>query len=268
MSGEALPAAPPPGWDAGYRPLPDAPDEYIGPDGRVRAPWRRFFALLGRQDIEGSIAAADRHIRDMGISYRVHGEAQERSWPLARLPLLIDEAEWRGIAAGVIQRARLFEALLEDLYGEAQLITEGALPAAVVAGSPDYLRPLVGVKPRDGRWLHLYAADLGRGPDGRWWVLGDRTQAPSGAGYALENRLVMSRAFPTLARDMNVLRLAPFFRAFRAGLAAGAERMQPRICLLTPGPLSETYFEQAYLARYLGLLLVEGDDLVVHDGRA
>ncbi|MBL8587181.1 MAG: circularly permuted type 2 ATP-grasp protein, partial [Methylobacteriaceae bacterium] len=126
----------------------------------------------------------------------------------------------------------------------------------------------VGVKPRDGRWLHLYAADLGRGPDGRWWVLGDRTQAPSGAGYALENRLVMSRAFPTLAREMNVARLAPFFRAFRAGLAAGSERSQPRICLLTPGPYSETYFEQTYLARYLGLLLVEGDDLIVHEGRA
>ncbi len=257
-----------PAFDAGYAPPPGAPDEYLGPDGRPRAIWRRFFDLLGRQDIEASIAAADRHIRDMGISYRVHGETQERSWPLARLPLLIDAAEWRDIAAGVAERAALMEQIVADAYGANRFVAEELLPAAVVAGSPDYLRPLAGVVPPGGRWLHLYAADLGRGPDGRWWVLGDRAQAPSGAGYALENRLVLSRAFPTLARDMNVLRLAPFFRAFRAGLAAGAERMQPRICLLTPGPLSETYFEQAYLARYLGLLLVEGDDLVVHDGRA
>ena len=160
----------------------------------------------------------------------------------------------------------MIEALLADVYGDGRLVGDGVLPAAVVAGSQDYLRPLVGLKPPGGRWMHLYAADLGRGPDGRWWVLGDRAQAPSGAGYALENRLVMSRALPTAYRSMNVERVAPFFRALRASLAEAAERSQPRICLLTPGPYSETYFEQAYLARYLGFLLVEGDDLVVHEG--
>ncbi|MBK9081192.1 MAG: circularly permuted type 2 ATP-grasp protein [Rhizobiales bacterium] len=247
--------------------MPGIPDEYIGPDGQVRAPWRRFFDLLGQQDVETSIAAADRHIRDMGISYRVHGEAQERAWPLSRLPLLIGEAEWAEIAAGVAQRAQLMEAVLADVYGPGRLTAEGLLPAAAVTGSPDYLRPLAGVKPPGGRWLNLYGVDIGRGPDGRWWALGDRAQAPSGVGYALENRLVMSRAFPALAREMNVARLAPFFRAFRAGLAAAAERSQPRICLLTPGPWSETYFEQTYLARYLGFLLVEGDDLIEQDGR-
>lgn len=268
MSAAAKALAAAPGFDAGYAPPPGAPDEYLGPDGQPRAIWRRFFDLLGRKDIESSITAADRHIRDMGISYRVHGETQERVWPLARLPLLIDAAEWRQIAEGVAERAGLMEHILADAYGENRFVAEGLLPAAVIAGSPDYLRPLAGVAPPGGRWLHLYAADLGRGPDGRWWVLGDRAQAPSGAGYALENRLVLSRAFPALAREMNVLRLAPFFRAFRAGLAASAERIQPRICLLTSGPWSETYFEQAYLARYLGFLLVEGDDLMVHDGRA
>ena len=123
-----------------------------------------------------------------------------------------------------------------------------------------------GVAPPGGRWLRLYAADIGRGPDGRWWVLGDRTQAPSGSGYALENRLVVSQAFPSLYSEMNVERLAPFFREFRAGLRTSAQRTGPRICILTPGPWSQTYFEQAYLARYLGFLLVEGGDLVVRDG--
>ena len=135
-----------------------------------------------------------------------------------------------------------------------------------MTGSSDFLLPMMGVRPRGGRWLNLYAADLGRGPDGQWWVLSDRVQAPSGLGYALENRLNLSRAFQAIYRDMNVRRLAPFFQAFRGGLAALASRSDPRICLYTPGPYSETYYEQAYLARYLGFVLVEGADLVARDG--
>jgi len=120
---------------------------------------------------------------------------------------------------------------------------------------------------RDKRWISFYAADIARGPDGKWWVLGDRTQAPSGVGYALENRLILARTFPSLYRDMNVRRLASFFREFRNNLAAMASRSDPRICLLTPGPWSETYSEHVYLARYLGFLLAEGEDLVVSDGK-
>jgi uncharacterized circularly permuted ATP-grasp superfamily protein/uncharacterized alpha-E superfamily protein len=183
------------------------------------------------------------------------------------MPLLIPESEWRAIARGVAQRAELMERVLTDVYGPGKLIAEGALPAAVLTGSPDFLPSMRGVKPPGKRWLRLYAADIGRGPDGRWWALGDRAQAPSGSGYALENRLVISQAFPQLYREMNVERLAPFFRELRAGLRSSGERSEPRIGILTAGPLSQTYFEQAYLARYLGLLLVEGDDLVVRDRR-
>lgn len=257
-----------PDWFAGYQKLPGAPDELIGADGKPRPAWTRFFEALGRQDLDEAIVASDRRIRDMGISYRVHGEAQERSWPLSRLPLLISQGEWAEISAGVAQRAELMERLLGDIYGKGELAAEGVTPAAAIAGSPDFLRPMVGVSPPGGKWLRFYAVDLGRGPDGRWWVLGDRAQAPSGAGYALENRLVFSRALQEVTQAMNVRRLAPFFRAFRAGLAASAQRASPRICLLTPGELSESYFEQTYLARYLGFLLVEGDDLVVRDGKA
>ncbi|TSD90009.1 hypothetical protein FFK22_004180 [Mycobacterium sp. KBS0706] len=257
-------------WIAGYTPLPGVPDELIGPDGKPRAYWRDFLDVMSRlapEEAERRFAAADRHIRDTGVSYRVHGESSERSWPLSRVPLLVSAAEWREIEAGIIQRAELLETVLRDLYGDGRLVADGALPAAAVAGSPDFLRPLHGVAPPGGRFLHLYAADLGRGPDGRWWVLNDRTQAPSGAGYALENRLILSRALPALYHEMNVERLAPFFGALRAGLAAAADRSDPRICLLSSGRYSETYFEQAHLARYLGLMLVEGDDLVLHDGR-
>lgn len=253
-----------------YRPLANIPDEFIGADGRKRPHWVRFLeALCGfeAEEIDRRFGAADRHIHDAGVSYRAYGDTSERAWPLSHLPLLIEAAEWQEIAIGVAQRARLLEAVAGDVYGAGQLVSGGDLPAAAVAGSPDFLHPLCKIEPRGGKHLFLYATDLGRGPDGRWWVIGDRTQAPSGAGYALANRLVMSRAFPALYRDMNVERLAPFFQAFRRGLTSMATRSDPRICLLTPGPYNETYFEQAYLARYLGFLLVEGGDLTMRGGQ-
>ncbi len=254
---------------ARYRPLPGVPDEFIGPDGKPRPSWLGFvgaFAELGGDEIARRFATADRHIRDSGVSYRAFGDQSERSWPLGHLPLLIEAQDWREIAAGVAQRATLLEAVLRDVYGAGDLVADGSIPAAAVTGCPDYLQPVAGMLPADRHYLHFLAVDLGRGPDGRWWVLGDRTQAPSGAGYALANRLVLSRTFPQLYRELNVERLAPFFDAYRAGLTALSQRSDPRICLLTPGPYNETYFEQAYLARYLGLLLVEGGDLTVRDG--
>ena len=253
---------------ARYRRLPEVPDELIGASGETRRPWLAFISRLGElgpEEMQRRFATADRYIRDAGASYRAYGEKTEKSWPIGHLPLLIEADDWREIAAGVSQRAELLEALLQDIYGKQRLVEEGALPASAIAGCPDYLQPLVGALGQGQHYLHLYAADLGRGPDGKWWVLGDRTQAPSGTGYALANRLVLSRTFPKLYRDLNVERLAPFFDAFRAGLAACATRSDPRICLLTPGSYNETYFEQAYLARYLGLLLVEGGDLTVRD---
>ena len=171
----------------------------------------------------------------------------------------------RSCKAGLIQRAELLEAILADIYGPANLVREGRLPAAVVAGNPEFLRSLVGIEPSGGAHLRFYGVDVGRSPDGRWWVLGDRTQAPSGAGYALENRLALSRAMPDIYRQLRVERVAPFFQAFQADLSALSRRDDSPVCVLTPGPMNETYFEHAYLARYLGFLLVEGEDLTVRD---
>src|SRR5690348_1712298 len=221
-------------WMRDYARLPGIPDEYIGDDG-PRAVWTRFFDAFGSlspADIERRFAAADRHLREAGVTYRAPGESAERHWPLSHLPLLIDETEWQQISAGIAQRAELLERVLRDLYGEGRLVADGAIPAAAIAGSSEYLRPVCGIKPPGGRYLNLYAADVGRGPDGRWWVLGDRTQAPSGAGYALENRLVLSRAFGDLYKAMNVPRVAPFFEAFRDSLRASADRDEPRIGVL------------------------------------
>jgi len=260
---------------ADYRPLPGVYDEIVGADGQVRPQWEPFlteWCAFSPDELNQRFGLADRHVHDTGVSYRVHGDidprdptAGERAWPLSHVPLVITGAEWQTIAAGVAQRAQLLSGLLEDIYGPGEMVANGLLPASVVTGSPDYLRPLQGAP--GGGTLQLYAVDLGRGPDGRWWVLQDRTQAPSGTGYALENRLALSRAFPDMFRTMNIERLAAFFQAFRAGLVARSKRVEPRICLLTPGPLNESYFEQTYLARYLGFLLVEGGDLVMSEGR-
>lgn len=257
-------------WLRNYRPLQGIPDELFNATGGPRGYWLRFlgeFAEYPEQEFASRFNLAARHIRETGVSFRIYGEEHERSWPLNPLPLILGESEWAEIAAGVEQRANLMEALLRDVYGAGALQKEGGLPAAALTGSSDFIRAMRGVKPPGGRYLELYAADIGRGPDGRWWVLDDRAQAPSGAGYALENRLVLSRAYPGLYNAMNVERLASFFDNLRKGLASAAVREDPRICLLSPGPYSETYFEQAYLARYLGFLLVEGDDLVVRDNR-
>jgi uncharacterized circularly permuted ATP-grasp superfamily protein/uncharacterized alpha-E superfamily protein len=154
---------------------------------------------------------------------------------------------------------------LADSYGPSTLTGEGRLPAALIAGNPEFLRPLVGVAPPGGAHLRFYAVDVGRGADGRWWVLSDRAQAPSGAGYAIENRLALSRAVPDIYRTAKVERVAPFFQAFQAELFALNRQDDARTCLLTPGPMNETYFEHAYLARYLGLLLVDGNDLIARD---
>ena len=222
---------------------------------------------MGPKEINRRFAAADRHLRESGVFYRVYEDpaGAERPWPLSHVPLLIDAAEWQRLKAGLVQRAELLEAILADAYGPARLVREGRLPAAVIAGNPEFLRPLVGVPPPAGFHLRLYAVDVGRSPDGHWWVLGDRTQAPSGAGFALENRLALSRAMPDVYRALRVERLAPFFQAFQAELSALNRRDDSRVCVLTPGPMNETYFEHAYLARYLGFLLVEGEDLTVRD---
>jgi uncharacterized circularly permuted ATP-grasp superfamily protein/uncharacterized alpha-E superfamily protein len=255
---------------AGYRPLPGVFDEMMDGDGRVRAHWQPLLSMLaelGADEIGRRFASADRYLRDSGVFYRVYEDPAgvERPWPLSHIPLLIEPSEWKALEAGLIQRAHLLEAVLADAYGPGDLTRDGRLPAALVAGNPEFLRPLVGVNPPGGAHLRFYAVDVGRGPDGRWWVLGDRAQAPSGAGYAIENRLALSRAMPDIYRNARVKRVAPFFQAFQAELFEYNRQDDARVCLLTPGPLNETYFEHAYLARYLGLLLVEGEDLIVRD---
>lgn len=252
--------------------MPGVPDEMIDPSGNIRPGWDKLMAAfdaLGPEELASRFERADQYLRDAGVFYRKYdgAEGKERAWPLAHIPLLIDEADWVRISSGLTQRAELLERIVADIYGDNRLVQEGLLPPELVAQNAEFLRPLAGIKPVSGHFLHFCAFELGRGPDGAWWVLGDRTQAPSGAGFALENRVATTRALSDIYADLNINRLAGFFRSFRNTLFAQARRDGGRVGILTPGQLNETYFEHAYIARYLGLMLLEGEDLAVQDGQ-
>ena len=236
-------------------------------DGEIWAPMLAEASASCDGDFAGLRARAERQADDIGTSFRMAGEEEERRWPLSPLPLMIGEREWRGISEGIVQRASMMELLLADIYGAQRLVGNGLVPAALLNGSPNFLRPMVGLAPAGGHHLQVYAADLGRSPSGEWRVLADHTRNPIGAGYALENRLAVSRVLPGLQARLHVERLAPFFADLRAGIAASCRRSEPRMALLSPGRLNASYAEQAHLARYLGMLLVEGEDLATYGDR-
>ena len=222
----------------------------------------------GLQDLDRRTHSLQRQVRDNGITYNVYADADgpQRPWSVDLFPLILSQADWAHIERGVQQRARLLDRVMADVYGPQELLRQGLIPSALVQGHPGYLRALHGVKPVGGTHLHIAAFDMARDAQGDWWVVTQRTQAPSGLGYLLENRLLISRLFPEAFRQMHVQRLAATYRDLLDGLRkmspAGADA---RIVLLTPGPYNETYFEHAYLARYLGLTLAEGNDLTVRD---
>jgi uncharacterized circularly permuted ATP-grasp superfamily protein/uncharacterized alpha-E superfamily protein len=247
-------------------------DELLDVQGAPRPQWQAFLASLGSRDtpqIGDTLSLVEREIRENGVTYNVYADEKgaDRPWEVDPLPLMLPAAEWEGIEAGIAQRAELLNAVLADIYGAQALLRSGAIPPSVVFGHSGFLHQAQGIRPPGGAHLFQYAADLARSPDGHWWVVSDRTQAPSGAGYALENRLIVSRVFPQLFHDLQVQHLAAFFEAQRDALLRWAPRGDgpPLIVLLTPGPYNETYFEHALLARYLGFPLVEGSDLTVRD---
>jgi len=260
-----------PGLIADYQRVPGVPDEMMDSSGAIRPAWMPLISsldALGGEEMGFRFERADQYLRDAGVFYRKYDTAsgKERAWPLAHVPLIIDEAEWQHITAGLVQRAELLEQVVADIYGQSTLVSRGLLPPELVARNAEFLRPLVGVKPMSGHFLHFCAFELGRGPDGGWWVLGDRTQAPSGAGFALENRVATTRALSDIYAKMHVHRLAGFFRAFKDALNAQAREGEGRVGILTPGQHNETYFEHAYIARYLGFMLLEGEDLTIQNG--
>jgi uncharacterized circularly permuted ATP-grasp superfamily protein/uncharacterized alpha-E superfamily protein len=250
-------------------------DEMVDRSQTMRPSWRGVGEVLGElglDGLDGRRTAIARLLEDDGVTYRALGSPTDQPWSLDPLPMLIDEQDWAGLEAGLLQRAELFDDILTDLYGPRRLIREGLLPPQIVYGHSGFLRDVDRIRVPGDRQLFLAAADLARDFDGAWRVLGDRVQAPSGAGYAMENRSVLSRVLPGLYRGTSVHRIAPFFRTMRDSLQRLAPHPQhrataPRVVLLSPGSGSETAFDQAFLASLLGLPLVVGSDLVVREGR-
>jgi len=249
-------------------------DEMVDAEGGLRPHWQSFIDHLGTlpsNEMERRWERGQRLIRENGVTYNVYGDPRglDRPWQLDPMPNIISAREWRGIEQALIQRATLLNSVLADLYGPQQMLVEGYIPPALAFAHPGYLRPLRHVTPPGGVYLHLYAVDIARDPDGNWQVIADRAEAPSGAGYALENRLIISRSLPEMMRDQAVEPIAPFFQKLGETLRASSPRSReaPRVALLTPGPYNETYFEHAYLARHMGYTLVEGEDLTMRDGK-
>ena len=248
-------------------------DEMLHADGTVKPVWAPFFEHLSSltpEDLSLRFSRGDQYLRDAGVLFRQYDEtlSTEREWPLSHIPVIIGEDEWQIISDGLIERADLLEYILRDFYGDNTLVTSGQLPAKLLSQNPAWLRPMVGAGKQGANLINTLSFEIGRGPDGKWWVISDLIEAPSTAGFAVENRIAMSRVFPNFFTGANIHRLAGYFQEFQQRLMDIRGRTPGEVALLSPGPMNQNYAEHSYMARYLGLLLVEGEDLIVQDGKA
>lgn len=261
-------------WMGTYQPPSGYFDEFLDDKGRPRPHWKRIADHFGKYNMDSWRARErqlQRLIHDNGITYNVYGEDESklRPWDLDMLPLAMSQDEHEKLESALSQRAHLLNLILQDVYGRQTVLRDSKFNPFLVFANPSFLRPCHGLLPPRHRYLHLYAADIARAPDGNWWVLSDRAEAASGLGYALENRMLMSRVFPKALWEAEVQSLDPFIQRFCRHIESIAQQNtdSPNIALLTAGPGNETYFEQSFLARNLGYTLAEGADLTVRNNR-
>lgn len=245
-------------------------NELYTEQGKISAAWESFFSSLqgmGHTEIQNRTNDILRLLKENGVAYNIYNDpsGENRPWELDPIPQIISATDWAIINNGLVQRATLFNLLLKDIYGPQTLIKEGIIPQELIYMHPGFLRSSMHINLPAQQHLVIYAADMARGSDGRLWIVSDRTQAPSGYGYALENRFAMSSVLPELFSNLQVRRLSPFFDSLQQALHSIAPNTNdtPRIVILTPGPENETYFEHSYLSGYLGITLVQGNDLMV-----
>ncbi|MFK7820547.1 MAG: circularly permuted type 2 ATP-grasp protein, partial [Planctomycetaceae bacterium] len=241
-------------------------------DTTIRDHWRQFVDVINGEKVEElneRRSIAQDLLTEHGVTLKVFDdkEAADRPWDMDLLPYIVGQDDWKTITEGLDQRARLLDLIVRDLYGPQQLLKSGEIPPEVLFANPRYIRAFQNLIPHDKVWLHYCGAELARGPNGHWWVMADRTDVADGAGYALEHRLVAARSMPKLIRRLNVKRLAPYFDKLRSSFESMAPRATeaPRVVLLSPGPSHPGYFEDQFLARYLGFILAEGGDLAVRN---
>ncbi|MGB6221134.1 circularly permuted type 2 ATP-grasp protein [Haloferula sp.] len=250
-------------------------DEFRDQRLGTESPWKDFAKRIndfGSEGLTNSWKRGEDMLRENGIAHNLlSGESEEsvRRWDLDPLPMLISETEWASLSKGVIQRAKLWDLILHDCYGNQNLLTSGILPPSVLFSQPGYVRSLRGLPKPDRPLLSLYAVDVARDPNGNWTVIADRTETPNGMGFALENRIVLSNVFPETSKKLHLVRLASFFQELRSTLVSLASSAvdTPSVVLLSPGPGDKTYFEDAFLTRYLGITLAVGSELTVRNDR-
>jgi uncharacterized circularly permuted ATP-grasp superfamily protein/uncharacterized alpha-E superfamily protein len=246
-------------------------DELMTAAGAIKPHWQPFLGAIGALDpVTRSLRMEqlNTRVRETGIAYDLFSDpaSTAQPWRVDLVPLIIAPEEWRQLERALLQRARLFEAMLTDLYGPQRLLASGAIPHQLVFSDPSYLRPCRNLR-TGGGYIQFFATDVARGLDGRWRVIDTHTETPAGIGYALANRMVHTNVAGEVFAACDALRLAPFFQQMQGALERRANRVDPSIALLTPGPRHNDFFSHAYLARYLGQILVEGGDLRVVDGR-
>ena len=258
-----------------YKPEPSRYDEWFDPTGEVRPHCKTFhnqFLSLDNQKLNEIWNRAKRNLYENGIVYNIYNEDRDhlRPWLLDPVPMILSNQEWLFLQSGLRQRAQLLNQLAIDIYGPQQVVRDKRLPHEFIFANPGFIRSCSGFHPKRGIWLHRYATDLARLPDGSWVVLSDRTQTPAGSGYALENRIVLNRLYPSISQNRRIHRLAGFFKTFLESivkLLPPARQEDPQIVILSQGPVHDSYFEHSYLAKYLGITLVEGADLTVRSDK-
>jgi len=236
--------------------------------------WKSVFselAPLGSEGIQTAWRRGQELLHENGIAYNLLSDepSGDRRWALDPIPLAIDESEWESLSRAAIQRARLWDGILRDCYGPRKLLEDGLIPPSLLFSQPNYQHSLRHLADPESSMLSLYAVDVARGPDGSWTVVADRTESPNGAGFALENRIVLNNVFPGATKRLHLLRLASYFQKLRDSLFSRvpAAIESPHVVMLSPGTGDPTYFEDAYLSRYLGISLAIGEELTVRNDR-
>lgn len=251
----------------------DIPDEMISPALEINPNWKDLLSNICNIGIKGLVSRQNDlnwYLSENGVTYNVYDNplGLNRPWNLNVIPLIFQESEWITIEKGIRQRTEILNFIIKDIYGKRELIHNGILPQEIIFGHYGFLQQCDKIKYNTNKHLLIHAIDMARGSDGQMWIINDHTQAPSGMGYALENRLTIGRVLPDLFQNIYVKKLSEFFRHFNELLmnACPDKNDNPNIVILTPGPHNETYFEHAYLSSFLGYSLVQGNDLIVRDG--
>ncbi|MCK0145801.1 circularly permuted type 2 ATP-grasp protein [Arenibacter sp. F26102] len=248
-------------------------DEITSPDGSVLPHWQRLldsYNKLGKNAMDERELEVERQLKENGVTYNIYGDpnGMNRPWALDAVPMVFSEEDWKVVESGLKQRTTLLNHILKDIYGHRTLIRSGHIPFELIYNHQGFLRQVDKLEIPGEQQLIQYSADLARGPNGKMWVLHDRTDAPSGAGYTFENRVAMTRVFPEMIRENQIRKINTYYQTLKKTITnlAWQNKEEPRVVFLSPGSENEAYFEHAYLSSLMGFTLVSGADLTVSDG--